>query len=691
MTSPYEYYNGKLGVKISFLITDRKLDPNSMRFISYNALFKRMSSKNFTENQLRRASLNYPALVEFHSLCRDWKDALILKFGSPDREVKKSWFAENYEPDGKAWDYFNAYRYGEDQKKLDLKLIETYTYNASVLNTVIKIKNDRKNYCRALGTKNVNIWESLTNDVNAFREVEHKLPSTSRGLRMLVNKYNEEGYKGIISGRLQNTNAAKVKEDIQFAVLDELLAKHQNLHYTLVSEIYNTVAGVNNWPTISEQTVANRAQNNRLVITAGRKGKSELSNKVLMQNKRSAPSSAMLYWTMDGWDAELLYQKTETSKTGHSGTTYHNRLTVVVVLDPFNKYPVGYAIGTHETPELIKAALRNAFSHMRELFGEYYRPYQLQTDNYAIKTLRNTYQACAQRFTPAQVKNAKAKVIEPYFKHINEKYCKLFDNWSGHNVNSGSSYQPNSEYLNKIRHSFPDQYQCQMQLVTIFEQERKKKREAFVNSFNTASDEFKTTLNRGLFLRYLGEVSQFTNKISAAGFGTTINGKRLWFDSFDPNFRKLSHLDWAVFYDPEDLSDLLIQNAQSRAGKVAEIEGKYEFYLEEKHIQPMALAERSEGDAEQLQLVKNYNQSIINDITQQRQKNYELIEPVINDPRLNDTLAKHLLVDSSGQHKNRKSIERVSPKIKEAPVEQSVTQKDINEFNQQKIDINAYL
>ena len=158
----------------------------------------------------------------------------------------------------------------------------------------------------------------------------------------------------------KNNNAKKVSSKEQEALLDELLAKHTNLDNQLISEIYNTVADQLGWEKITAPTVANRKKKSKLVTYAGRQGASALSNNMLMQNKRKAPSTPMLYWTLDGWDVELLYQETTTDKKGNSVTTYHNRLTVVIVLDPYNKYPVGYAIDTHETPDLIKRALQNA-------------------------------------------------------------------------------------------------------------------------------------------------------------------------------------------------------------------------------------------------------------------------------------------------------------------------------------------
>jgi len=701
--TPYEYYENKLGVKISFLFSDIDRNPNfeSLRLISYKALNQRCRSKNCTETQLRRASLNYDALILYSSLSQDWKDALTMKFGSPKTEIKRSWFADHYEADRKAFDFYSAYTYGEDNKKLDLKLIETYTYNASVLNAVIKIKANRTAYIKALGAKNIDMWQSLSNDVNNFRDVEHNLPTTPRGLRIRYDEYVKNGYESIISGRLQNQNAAKLKDNNQMAIIDELLAKHTNLDYTQVAAFYNSVAERLSWPTVTAQTIANRKKESNLVVYAGRKGTNALSNNVLMQNKRTAPTKPMLFWTLDGWDAELLYQKTSIDKRGYETTTYTNRLTMVVVLDPFNKYPVGYAIGTHETPELIKAALRNAFQHTNELFGAYYRPYQIQSDNYAKATLKPLYEACSVHYTPAKVKNAKAKVIEPYFSRFNKEYCKMFDNWSGHNMNSGSSSQPNDEYLNKIRHQFPDEHGCRQQLVAAIEADRQKKREAYVEHWQHVSPEHKSELTFQMYLRYLGETSGYTNRLTGAGLLPKIDGATYSFDSFDINFRKLSHVDWAVKYDPSDLSKVLVTNANTKNGKLVDIVGTYEFLLEQKHQQPMALAERNEWDAPQLAAVKNYNKNVIQYITDERANNIKTIESVFtNNPALDDTMAKMLLVDSRGQHKDRKSENRLKAKTDELIEVQTTTDKATAEtnwnqsqdqYNQSKIEISKYL
>ncbi|MGJ5643241.1 hypothetical protein [Formosa sp. S-31] len=698
--TPFVTYDNRLGVKIKFLTTDKKPHPDTLGLITYRALKHRMDSNNCTETQLRNGSWGGGALILFSSLSRDWKDAITTNFGNPKEEVKKSWFSKHYQTDRNAFDFYVAHRYGDNnEKKLDLKLVEEYTYNASVLNTVIEMKNNRKDYAKALGYTKLDIWQSLSNDVNAFREVAHTLPASKDGLRRKATTYakaleqsKQNAYKTLISGKLQNSNAKKVAEKDQMALLDELISKHTNLDNELISTIYNTVAEKMDWKTITAMTVSNRKNSKKVVSHAGRNGVKSLKNNVLMQVKRDRPDTPMLYWTLDGWDAELLYQKTTINEKGHSVTTYHNRLTVVVVLDTFNNYPIGFAIGTHETPELIKEALQNAMQHAREMFGDFYMPFELQMDNYAFKTLKSTYKEITRNISPASVGNAKAKVIEPYFNQINKKYCKLLNNWSGHNVNSGSKNQPNSEYLNKIKKQFPDQLGCIKQIESIINAERSKKGKQFGENWLSTQPEHKTIMTDESYLLTFGNNTGFTNKLKGDGLILTIHGEKYAYDSFDINFRHHADKDWSIQYDVNDLSKVLAVSA----------DGKERFMLEQKYVQPMALANRKEGDEQELNRVRQFNKSVVNMIVEERAENSRLIEPLLTRPELNDTLAKHLLSDSMGQHKNHKSAARLNTKEKAQKLalkqEKKETRKQNKsfldeqlEYYQDKVNINDYL
>lgn len=686
METPYEFHEKKLGVKIKYLIFDRHFHPDSIKVISYKAINGRMKSGTCTEQQLRRASLGSDALVLHSSLVQEWKDLLALHFGKPKEEIKKSWFAQHYVADRGAWDFYRAYTYGE-KVKLDLYTIELYVYQASVLNTVLLMKNNRQQYLKALGYTKVDIWDSLSKDVNAFRDVDHKLPTTKDSLRYKVTKYAKEGYTAIISGKFGMQNALKVKEREQEALIDELLAKHTNIDNELIASLYNMVGERLGWPSITAQTIGNRKKESNLVIYAGRNGVSALSNNMLMQNKRQAPSAPMLYWTLDGWDAELLYQKPVIDGKGHAKQQFHHRLTMVVVLDTFNKYPIGYAIGSHETPELIKEAMRNAINHTAELFGQRYNPRQLQSDNYQSKVLTPVYQACTKFYTPAKVGNAKAKVIEPYFNYINKKYCKMYDNWSGHNVNSGSKSQPNTEMLNKLSKQFPDEQGCRQQLERIIAAERAKKVDEYLTNWQKVDEELKLPMPQENFLLALGKSSGQTNRLVGSGLNIKIEGSKQVYDSYDLEFRKQAHQDWNVLFDPQNTDQVLAVSTDS----------KYRFLLEKKYVQAMAIDDRGENDAFELTRVNDYNKAAIQYITDERSENRNLLDNLFENPLLNDTLAKHLIVDSRGQHKDQRNKQRLGEKVLlkqeiklEKAAEKTWQDEQIDYYNS-KTDVNKYL
>lgn len=695
--TPYEYYNGKLGVKVRFLISDENRADESLNLIRGRAFRWRMGSETSQEKRLRQPSLGCEALVEFKSLSQEWRDLLTTKFGNPPQKARESYFARHYFTDGKALEFYQLHRYGDrNEKTLTPEQVELYTYNASVLNTCISVKRDRKGYKKAINSTTMDVWQSLSNDVNAFTQVAHNLPTHKDSLRRKVQQYEKEGYACLIPGTLQNANARKVVTDEQTALLDELLAKHNNLDNEIIATMYNAVSDKLNWKKITAGTVANRRKERELVIFAGRNGVTDLRNKILMQNKRRRPSAPLLFWTLDGWDVELLYQKTERNAKGHNITTYTNRVNAVIVLDPFNYYPVGYAIGTHETPELIQQAMLSAMEHTKGLFGEYYKPYQLQSDNYGGKELKANYQALCTHYTPAKVKNAKAKTIEPWFKRFNEKHCKLANNWSGYNVNSGSKNQPNTEFLDKIKKSFPDYNGICKQIEAMINAERKELLGDYLKGFDKTPKEHIGYMETAYLLDVLGMQTKRTCKLEGQGITPVILGEERCYDSFEIGFRMLLHADWQVRYNPFDLKEILVVSSDN----------KHKYMLQEKYIQPMALYDRTEGDAKELHKIWAYNDEVEDYITEERANSSRIVNNLFTDnPALEDTLAKHLLVDSMGQHKNQKSKARLQERRTievavvqenkrqemESQKQQKNWQQEQDEYLEEKIDLEKYL
>lgn len=362
------------------------------------------------------------------------------------------------------------------------------------------------------------------------------------------------------------------------------------------------------WKEITAKTVAKIRKETQLETYSGRRGVTNFMHNLEMQNKRSRPSVSMAYWTADGWDVELLYRK----QNAKGQWTAHNRLNAVMILDPFNDYIVGFSIGTHETPALIKDAYRNAFNHVGELLGERYMPYQLQTDNYQIKALQDTYKAVAKHFTPAKVKNSKSKVIEPFFDKFNRKHFqeKLTLNWSGHNVNSNKENQSNTDYLNKIQKQFPEEMECRQQIIAAIEADRLEKQAAFVEGFANFREDAKKVMDNETFLYHFGQTTGYTNRMVGEGVTPTINGIQMAYDSFDISFRRHMKEDWAIHYDSDNLDEVLAVNAKSDKGRLKKEIGTLQFMLTLKYVQPMALYDRQDMDVMKLSEVKKHNEKL---------------------------------------------------------------------------------
>lgn len=604
--------------------------------------------------QVRRACYGTSALYAVESLPMQYRAEVYRRYPDLRERAESKPFVESVEADGKAMQYFADYVLS-DGRHLTTEKQQEYANNCAVLNAFATLLERANSHRVRQSKKKVNQGEFWAKAAAALPRLADRwpnsLPNSPRRLRMKYAEYLKEGYECFISGKYQNKNAAKVSEDVQEAVLTQLISHHNNLDNAEVAEYYNKVAEMQSWPQITASAVGVWREKLDLVTAAGRRGATNFRNERTMQVKRKRPTAPFLMWTLDGWDVELLYQQTVEDKNGHRVTTYCNRLTLEVVLDPCCNYPIGYAIGTHETPALITEALRNAAKHSMELTGEMLRANQIQCDHYGIKTMQELYMVMSDKLTPARVKNAKSKVVEPYFKYLNKTYCKKWNNWSGYGVTTDPKKQPNSEALNMIRHSFPDEEGVRQQIHLMVQYERQSKHEQFMKMLQNLPSERRLPLTKENYLLYFGATTGLTNAIEGSGLRPTLLGIKRDYDCWDVTFREHAGEKWQVRFDPDDMSEVLAVNE----------DGSRRYMLKEKYVQPMALAERKPGDAEQLAAVNAFNKQLEERETEQLAIAYEKTEQLIADnPRLDNILGKLLIVDSRGQHKLPKAQKRLS-------------------------------
>lgn len=671
----YEFYQNTLTVPAALLYEDGEI------------LTKPNYDKLCRVGKIRRAregkGLGNYALVEFDTIPERFRVKIIRKLGYPPKKQVQHQILKHFTTDYEAVDFFATYQI-DDHRTLSPEHQEQYVADAQMLHALDIYIKEMKAFRKSRGGSITKVWAEAAKAVSEVKEqTGHKLPGTDRRLRDKLEAFQKDGYKSLISEKFLGKNAAKVKDVQQEAILRSLLRDHRNLDNEQIARIYEHTASAMGWKCLTASTIGNYRKLWKLYTYGGNHGEKAFDNYVGMTVKRTAPSSPLLYWTLDGWDSELYYQATD-----ERGTTYHNRLTMVVVLDPSFKYPIGYAIGKAESVELIRQAVRNAVLHTEELFGAKHKVLQIQSDNYGKKGMLPIYEAFSQVYTPAKVGNAKAKVIEPWFNYFNKKYCQLMPNWSGHGVKAAK--QPNPEYLQKIKASFPDEFGCTAQLTAFIEREREELKEKFLQAYAEMPDDAKKFVTEQEFLLHFGKETGFLNSRSHSGIAPKIEGNRYYYDSFDSNFRRYDHLSWKIKYNPDDLTQVLAYNEENQLS----------FMLQQKHEQPMAIYDRRDGDGEQLQLVKSFNKDIKTEILEIQAEDARTVNEFFTDYKeLDGSLVKTLLTDSRGQHKDRKNAKRLEGAqklvIRQEAKEEKAAENSWNQAQEdylnRKVNLNKYL
>ncbi len=573
-------------------------------------------------------------------------------------ESRRNLIEQHIVHDAAIRDWFDNYKTsrGSSLPNSKDKPIRTIYYNnAVILNAIVALvqkiqkRGDRVD------------WEMMAEYVATLDRMTYnfELPENSRKLHEKVKNYLRDGLESLVHKNYKTglANAAKIVGEEQRSMLIALIAEHRNFDYQEIANLYNEWAAAHGWKTISRSTVQEVARKATFITAASKHGAENFRSTLSYQVKRSAPSAAMYMWVLDGWDAEIAYKKSDGKRT-----TYYNRLTLEVVLDASTRMPVGYAVGESENAELIREALRNAERFVEETTGTMLMPHQIQCDNFAKSAMWNTYSALAQYVTPARVGNAKAKIIEPWFCHFNDKYCKYAFNWTGHGTTARKKNQPNLNITLKNKQNIPTLEELIVEINALMARYRQQALPAYREAMAALPAGERRVLGMKQYLALFGENTGYQYQLQGTGINVRILGKKHQYDLLPASdseadmrealrFREMCWERWTVLLDPLDERHILVENKNKTE----------QFLLTLKDEQPMALKDRKPGDYERLAAIWKFNRAIEAHVTrticdhQQR-----AIEQVSNERRDYEMLSKALITDSQGQHKLPKAAARLA-------------------------------
>jgi len=582
------------------------------------------------------------------SLPKKYREECYKRYDIPPMPRVKSRLEELISPYPEAVRFYHAYRL-PDGRCLPQERISQYTAEAQILEAIsaywmAHTSMRGKGGARPVSKGTFYGWMVDQLGTISTSDYPHKLPQSVDNLKRKHARYKLEGLESLVHKGYNNRNASKLEQSEQEAYLLMLLAHQNQLTNRQVAKLYNEVASQRGWEHLTTSAVGKIAKKHDLLLEAGRIGATKFRANARVAIRRSKPSRSMSYWVLDGWEAELYYQQT-IEKKGANTTRYDCRLVVVVVLDASCSYPIGYAIGDRESKSLITQALMSAVHHTEDLFGARLAPRQLQMDNYDIKELMPLYASMAGKVTPAQAKNARAKIVEPYFSYLNTQYCKLQPNWAGYGVVSAQGKNPNTDALNALKHSTPTKEEVISQIHLMIAEERAKKQAEYLELYD--GDLTGIELSREVYLENFGLRQDRLIGQSIYGLTPTIYGETRYYECLDLGWRQQRHQKWQVCYDPSELSSVLA---------ISE-DGQYKYLLTEKHVQPMALEDQTEQDAAELKKVRDFEGEVESWI----QSRYEAIRPVALEVAEDSPTAQRLLQHTTLPFKGGKGKKVAKP------------------------------
>jgi hypothetical protein len=407
-----------------------------------------------------RGGLGNEILIKYEDLDPERKAKVVARYGDPYQYIVKQplkeWADLNFNK--AAFDYYNSTYKLPNGAKLPADYRDRYTKAATYLDGIIYYTTDKVALKRDFNIKMQAFW-SIAGDVIKAEGV--KLPSSEIRLKEAIKKYKTTGFDFQVEPhRFGNCNSKKVKTQTAEDTLMKLIELDNKHADEVIAASYNLWATENGQKTITPQAVAYRRRTRDFEVIMAREGKSAAYNKYSKQIKQARPTSPLMLINSDDNVLDLYFKDTS-YVNGRKQENRYYRPVMYVVMDCFNDYILGYAVGETVTKELVKEAYRNAMAHIVELTGAPYLWHQIKSDKWSIDPelkgdLATFFKMGGEtHFFPAQV--AQSKYIERVFGRPLHRVLKMFPNYSGGNITATSiTSRPNTDALQKRSKDFPD-------------------------------------------------------------------------------------------------------------------------------------------------------------------------------------------------------------------------------------------
>lgn len=366
-----EYFNKIVCVTVQELTSSENGEPVISLWTLYS-LIRRGKAQRVN----RGGGLDNYALIDYLSLPERYRIRFEQKYGDPVELIKEKCMKNRLKIDEAARIFFEDYRYdkaGELVSLTEPKKAE-YTINASVLNELISILNDREGYRKALGGSTKKVWETIIGTSDRLRDsYGHTLPENAARLKDKINQYKKEGYSCLISKKMGNGNTLKITEEAGNMII---ALKRSSVPVYTDAQIFvefNRIADEKGWKQLrsiqSLRQFLNRPDIEPLWYDAVH-GELKAHQRYSRKNKTELPSMRDSLWYGDGTKINLYYKDYD-----KDGKLVVRTTQVYEVIDAYSEVFLGYHISDSEDYE----AQYNAYRMAIQVSG--HKPYELVHDN----------------------------------------------------------------------------------------------------------------------------------------------------------------------------------------------------------------------------------------------------------------------------------------------------------------------
>lgn len=508
------------------------------------------------------------ALFEYASLKKEVRDEFERRYGDPTALIPKPG-ERYYVEDVAARNFYESYIYYRGGKRTTLKesIIEEYITNASVCNMLVERLEELTALSNKLGNRRRDMWGVMADYSEALRvKYHHTLPRSAGRLRTKVMIYKEEGYKSLISGRVGNSNTAKITEEAGLYILGLKRNRNDVLTNGQLLDEYNATCDQLGYKPITLTTLTgwlNEPRTKQLWLDV-EQGEVAANKEFTRLQHTYMPTRRNSVWEGDGTRLNLYYCNSE----GNLDT-----IDVYLVIDVATKMWLGWSYGKGETFEMAQKAFRMAL----ERAGE--RPYQIKTDNQgALVSARGKKlleDIALMRSNSAPYRSS-SKMIENEIGDFQQLELHRYPNFTGQNVPTGK--RPNLEFLRANPDRVPD-YQGMIEQFeaaikrwnSTVEKKYGKTREELYSEW--VNDEL-APVGRMDYIRIFWVEHDHTNIYTQSGITITVDKKAYTYEVLDE--RGLPDVEWLiehtherfqVRYNPENLDEACIYSIDKDGSK----------------------------------------------------------------------------------------------------------------------------